>query len=456
MAEKVKFGSKIGLVAATVGSAVGLGNVWRFPAEAQAGGGAAFLLIYILCVALLGIPVMVSEFALGRGGGSDAVGVFRKLAPRSPWWITGALALTASYLILCFYMVVAGWTVEYLWQSVGGDLYSGVNAATSAGEMHDTFASRMDDYICGAWDPLVNTYIMIGLNMAVLMLGVRKGIERMSNVLMPVLFVLLVIFCCVAVSMPGAGAGLEFFFKPDFSKITPHTVINALGQAFFSLSLGMGILITYASYFPRDTRLTRTATVVSALDLLVAIMMGVIIFPTIMSYGLEGETLRGATLVFVTLPEVFAHMPLSRFWSALFFLLLSVAALTSTISVAEVTIAFCQNHFGMRRVKACLVVLLPLLLFSTLSSLSLGVLSDVKIFGMVIFDFLDNFATNILLPVVAMLTCIYLGWRAPRGFMGNEITNGGTLRSRALPAIMFIIRWIAPVLILVIFIAQFL
>lgn len=458
MADKVTFSSRVGLIAATVGSAVGLGNVWRFPAEAQAGGGAAFLIIYIGCVVLLGIPVMVSEFALGRGASSDAVGVFKKLAPDSNWWVVGALAILASYLIVCFYMVVAGWTLEYLWQSLTGALYgSGTSDihSLSNDSLKGIFAERMNTYIVGTADPLIATYIMIGLNLAVLMLGVRKGIERISNVLMPLLFVLLIVFCCVALTLPKATEGLEFFFKPDFSKVTPRIVIDALGQAFFSLSLGMGILITYSSYFPKDTRLTRTATIVSTLDLLVAVLMGVIIFPTVMSFGLGNESLEGATLVFVTLPEVFAHMPFTRLWSTLFFLLLSVAALTSTISISEVTIAFFENRFGLKRIKACLLVLLPLFVFSTLCSLSLGVLDGWRIAGLNLFDFLDTFATNLLLPMVAFLTCLYLGWRSPKGFMEGEITNRGTLRSRMLPAIMFIIKWLAPALILLIFVFQF-
>lgn len=457
MAEKPKFASRVGLIAATVGSAVGLGNVWRFPAEAQAGGGAAFLLVYVVCVLLLGIPVMVGEFAVGRGGNSDAVGAFMKLSPKSKWWITGVIALLASYCILCFYMVVAGWTLEYLFQSIGGGLYpSGVELAEATNTGLKTwFGDRMSSFIYSAGAPLWNTYIMIGLNLIILMLGVRKGIERISNILMPLLFLLLIIFCCVALTLPGAADGLSFFFRPDFSKITPTVIINALGQAFFSLSLGMGILITYASYYPKNTRLTRTATVVSGLDLLVAILMGVIIFPTLMTFGLDGETVEGATLVFVTLPEVFAHMPGTEFWSSLFFLLLTVAALTSTISVSEVTIAFFENRFGFKRINACLIVLLPLFIFSTLCSLSLGSVPELNIFGKSLFDFLDNFATNILLPIVAFLTCVYLGWKAPKGFLKSELTNGGALHSKILPCIALIIRWIAPALILVIFITQF-
>lgn len=401
---------------------------------------------------------MVSEFALGRGGKSDAVGVFRTISPGKKWWITGLIAVVASYMVLCFYMVVAGWTFEYLWQSVTGNLYA-PDAGEAVGSLVDykvRFADRMHAYIQEDWRPLINTYIMIGLNLLVLMAGVQKGIERLSNLLMPLLFVILLIFCAVALSLPEAGSGLKYFFAPDFSRLTAKVVIGALGQAFFSLSLGMGILVTYSSYFPKDTKLTRTAITVSVLDLLVAVMMGIIIFPAVMSFGLEGEAVQGTTLVFVTLPEVFAHMPMTQLWSVLFFLLLFVAALTSTISIAEVTIAFFQDRLNMRRITACVAVLLPLFVFSTLCSLSLGSLDDVRIFGKTIFDFFDTFATNVLLPIVAMTTCIYLGWFAPKRFMEDQITNGGTVRSWVLRPLLFIVRWVAPVLIFIILISPLL
>lgn len=295
MAVKNEFSSKIGLVAATVGSAVGLGNIWRFPAEAQAGGGAAFLLVYILCVCVLGIPVMLAEFSIGRAGGTDAIGAFRKLSPGKAWWMVGALAILTSYLILSFYMVVAGWTFEYMWQSITGGLYAPVGDTAGLSDIaaYDIqFAEKMHTFIQGDTDPLINTYIMIGLNLTVLIGGVSKGIERLSNVLMPLLFLLLVVFCCVSLSLPEAGAGLEFFLRPDFSKITPTVWLNALGQAFFSLSLGMGILITYSAYYPRDTRLTGTAMTVSLLDMLVAVMMGIIIFPAVTTFGLGGPLAR--------------------------------------------------------------------------------------------------------------------------------------------------------------------
>ena len=250
MSDKAQFSTKIGLIAATVGSAVGLGNVWRFPSETQANGGAAFLLIYIGCVLILGIPVMLAEFSLGRAGGSDAVGSLKRLSPGKKWWIAGALAILTSYLILCFYMVVAGWTFEYMWQSITGYLYEPIAGNSSYDAQ---FTTRMQEFITHDSDPLINTYIMIAMNLAILVFGVKKGIERLSNILMPMLFILLLIFCWVSLSLPKAGEGLEFFLNPDFSKITPSVVVRALGQAFFSLSLGMGILITYSSYYPKET-----------------------------------------------------------------------------------------------------------------------------------------------------------------------------------------------------------
>ncbi len=450
---KVKFNTRIGLIAATVGSAVGLGNIWRFPAETQTNGGAAFLLVYILCMLVLGIPVMLAEFSLGRGGHGDAESVFRKLRPGSKWWLAGSLAILASYLILTFYMVVAGWTFEYLWQSITGDLYSSANCSSSM--LESSFHEKMESYICSDFSPLVNTYVLILINLIILLRGVQKGIERMSNIMMPVLFVLLLVFAGVSLSMPGASDGLEYFFKPDFSKIDTGVIVNALGQSFFSLSLGMGILITYSSYYPKTTKLVPTALTVSILDLLVAVLMGMIIFPAVASFGLGESDLRGTTLVFVTLPEIFARMPATQLWSILFFLLLLVAALTSTISISEVSVAWVQDRFKKSRFKACMIVLLPLFVLSAVCSLSFGSLNGIKLFGMSIFDFLDNLATNIMLPLVSILVCIFIGWFVDKGFLRKEITNNGSVSNHFYPFVSFVIRYVAPPLLLLILLAAF-
>ena len=443
------FKSKIGLIAATVGSAVGLGTVWRFPAETQANGGAAFLIIYLACAFLLGVPVMLAEFSLGRAGRSDASGLFSKLSPGTPWWMTGAGAILVSYLIMMFYMVVGGWTLEYLVGSLNGDLFSIPAEATDT--VRDSFyATKMQEYVHTPLYPAAATAVFVVLNLVVLIGGVQKGIERMSNIALPLFFMLLLVVCAVSLSLPGAGAGVKFFLNPDFSKITAATVIGALGQALFSLSLGMGILITYASYFPDNTRLGRTSITVVLLTLLVAILMGLIIFPAVSSFGLTDHEMAGTTLIFVTLPEVFGRMPGCVVWASLFFLLLAIAALTSTVSMAEVAVKYLQDHFGVRRIPAAIIVVMPMALLSAVCSLSFSSLSSFTIAGHTIFSGLDALTNNIMLPAVALLTCIYAGWFAPKGLLKAQLSNDGTIRTRLCGIVIFIIRWLSPLVILAI------
>lgn len=446
MSSKTKFSSKIGVIAATVGSAVGLGTVWRFPNEVQANGGSVFLIAYLFAVLLMGIPVMLSEFSIGRGSGADTITSFKKLTPGKPWWLIGVFAVLAPYLILMYYLVVAGWTVEYLWLSLTGGLYEGMGASPT-----QHFSAVMQSATSSTWSPIIWTLVMIALNILILMKGVQKGIERMSNLLMPLLFVILLVFCCVSLSLPGAMEGVEFFLRPDFSKLNPGVLISAVGQAFFSLSLGMGILITYSSYFPKTTNLPRTATKVSALVFLVAVMMGLIIFPAVKAFGIEGET-QGAALIFVTLPQIFMELPFPQFWSSLFFFLLLVATLTSTVSIAEVAIAYLCDTFHMSRRKSCLIVLLPMVLFSSVCSLSLGVLSDVRVFGLNIFDLIDYTTSNIMLPLVAFAVCIYVGYGLPKSFFFKELSNDGSLKSRMTAVYYFLIRYVSPLLLLTVFI----
>lgn len=452
MAGNSEFSSRVGIIAATVGSAVGLGNVWRFPAETQANGGAAFLLVYVLCVLLFGIPVMLGEFSIGRAGRSDAIDSYRKLSPGTYWWISGFMGILCSYLILTFYMVVSGWTLEYLFQSVSGELFTPIPGVEEGSNLQ--FADRMEEYVSGIWPPMIWTWITVLICGVVLCMGVQKGIERVSNILMPVLFLILIVLCVTSLTLPKASEGLKYFFSPDFSKITPKVVISALGQAFFSLSLGMGTLITYGSYFKKNTNLTHTAITVSLLDMSVAILVGMIIFPGVMSFGLEGESFGGSALVFVTFPEIFNRMWCPQLWSSLFFILLSVAALTSSISIAEVSIAYFSNYFKMKRIPATCLVLVPLILLSAISSLSNGVLSDYKIFGYTFFGACDAFTANILMPLGALIMAVYVGWFAPKGLMKDQLTNGGTLRNRLAGPVMFLLKWVTPGLIIVIFAAS--
>lgn len=446
------FGSKIGVIAATVGSAVGLGNVWRFPSLAQSNGGAAFLVLYLLSMVLMGIPVMLAETSLGRAGRSDSVGVFKRLTPKSRWWITGVIGVVASYIILSYYMVVAGWTLEYIYQSATGWLFEGTtNTATDS----TLYQQKMSEMISSGWNPLLWTYIVIVINLLILLKGVQKGIETMSNIMMPMLFVILIVFVGVAMTLPNTKEGLEFFLKPDFSKINIDVVMAALGQAFFSMSLGMGILVTYSSYYPKDVKLASTSFTVTGLNFLVAFMMGLIIFPAVMSFNvvINPDSLSGTTLVFVTLPEVFNYMDMPRFWAVMFFTLLFLAAVTSTISIAEVSIAFVRDRFHTSRVKACFVVLLPIFITSAVCSLSLGAVPWLKIGGMAVFDFLDAMTTNVLLPISAFCICIYVGWVMRKQFLHDELTNYGSFRSSLAPAVAFLIKWVCPILIAMILVS---
>lgn len=443
--ESNQFRSKIGLIAATVGSAVGLGNIWRFPAEVQAGGGAAFLLVYIICVAVLGIPVMVAEFSLGRAGRTDAIGAYAAVTPdHRRWKAVGMLSVLTAFLISAFYMVVTGWTLEYFTQSITGDLYN-TDAATTATDTADYFSEKMQTYIGSGPRPWGFACSAIVINAIVLLMGVSKGIERASNILMPIMFILLLVFCGVALNLPDASRGLEFFLKPDFSKITPTTCLRALGQAFFSLSLGMGILVTYSGYYPPETRLTRTAIQVSALDLLVAVLMGIIIFPAISSFGLEDHGLTGTTLVFVTLPEIFMQLPGSAIWSTLFFLLLAIAAITSTVSITEVATRTLQDRLHLSRRSAVGILTLPLLALGSWCAIDSTV-----------FNLLDFATANFMLPIAAIVLCLYMGWVAPKRLLRDQMTNLGHNRSRLFAPILFIIRYLAPPLIFLVLISPLL
>ena len=356
----------------------------------------------------------------------------------------GYIGILASVLILGYYLVISGWTLEYLFRAITNDL---------AGKTAAEFRAEQNAFIQSDFRPLLWTYIFLFINYIILSRGVQKGIEKMSNILMPLLFVILLVFCVRSLTLPGSSEGLSFFLHPDFSKITPQVIIRAMGQAFFSLSLGMGILITYSSYFTAKTHLIKTATTVAILDTSVAILSGIIIFPAVFSCGLD--PVAGPDLVFVTLPNVFNQMPVSALWSTLFFLLLTVAALTSTVSLFEVSIAFLINYLNMSRKKATRIMMLVIAVLSTVSSLSIGSWSDIRIFGKTLFDACDYFSAIILLPVGGLLISIFIGWFLKKNISREELTNRNKLHEPLFSAIFFCIKYIAPIIIILIFLSGF-
>ena len=416
------FGSKIGAVLVAAGSAIGLGSIWRFPYIAGENGGGAFVLLYFICVLILGIPVMLAEFSVGTHTRKGPVSAYAQL---SKWWKPlGYNSIIVSILISGFYYIVAGWALYYFVASLDGTLYSGV-------EFHSIFENFRT-----SWREPIYTMLFILATHIVVARGVRKGLERTAELVMPILFVMLLVMAVRSAMMPGMAEGYEFFFKPDFRKaFTVKTIVSAIGQAFFSLSIGLGCLITFSSYFKKGTNLSTTAWSSSMLTFLVGVLAGMIIFPAVFSVkGLEPT--QGPTLLFETLPFVFKGMSMPQLWSALFFLLIALAALTSTITFHEVITQYFQDYAHLsRRVGA------------TMASGISVIVSIICLKWQEMFDLFDSISANVLMPIGGLLTAVFAGWVFSRSAFRNEISNGGTLRAPLFGVLRFLLRWISPLLI---------
>ncbi|MBQ2456679.1 MAG: sodium-dependent transporter [Bacteroidaceae bacterium] len=441
------FGSRLGVILASAGSAVGLGNIWRFPTEVGRNGGAAFILVYLCCVFLLALPVMISEFIVGRSSRSNTVGAYRTLAPGKPWVVAGFMGVLGGILVLSFYSVVAGWTLHYTIQSFGLKLMGNQDF----GEVFNTFVTN-------PWKPLVYQFVFLLLTHFVVARGVESGIERFSKVMMPVLLVIILLLSCFSLTLPGARDGLTFLLKPDFSKVTTKVVLSAMGQAFFSLSVGIGCLATYASYFKRETRLVNSALSVCAIDSMVAILSGFIIFPAAFSVaGVQVDS--GPGLVYITLPHVFnmvfENIPfIGYLFSGLFYILLLLAALTSTISMHEIATAFFRENYKLSRRVSATVVTLICLLLGTACCLSFGPWSEVKIWGMGFFDLFDFLTAKFMMPLGGILITMFVEWYLDRKLVVDELTNGGTLKVRGLSFLLFLVRWVAPIGVGIVFLNE--
>lgn len=449
--ERENFGSKIGAILAAAGSAVGLGNVWRFPIETGQNGGAAFIIIYIVCILVLGLPIMISEFLIGRYTHSNTAGAYRILSDGSPWKWVGRLGVFTGWFILCYYSVVGAWTMHYTFLSAD-NAFSGVPATE--------FGAVFEEFVSSPWMPTVWLVIFVGVIHIVITRGVQSGIEKSAKVMMPVLFIITVLLTICSVTLPGASKGIEFLLMPDWSKVTSTVVLQAMGQAFFSLSLGMGCLCTYASYFDKTTPLAKTAVNVSIIDTLIAIMAGFIIFPSVFNIGMNpNEVGVGASLTFISLPNVFQQAfgdgsILAILFSTAFYFLLFVAALTSAISLHEVATAYVTEEFHLSRKKGASIVTITILLLGLLCSLSFGPLSHVTLFDRNIFSLFDDFSGMILLPLGGMLISIFAGWVLDRQLYRDEISNGGDLKTPYFKLLVFSLRYIAPIAIGLVFLGQ--
>jgi neurotransmitter:Na+ symporter, NSS family len=439
-ANRDSFGSRFGVIAATAGSAIGLGNIWRFPYVAGENGGGAFLIIYLGFILVIGIPVMLSEFTIGRSAQRNVFGSFKKLAPGKPWYLIGLMGVGAAFMILAFYTAVAGWTLEYIFQSVVNG-FEGL----SSNQLNDMFYS----FIGTPWRPLLWFFVFMALTAAIIMSGVQKGIEKYTKILMPMLLVLLFILVVRSVTLPGAASGISFLFKPDFSKITPSTILEALGQAFFSLSIGMGTLITYGSYIQKNDNLGNTAVSVAFADTFIAILAGLAIFPAVFAFGIEPGS--GEGLVYITLPNIFQQMPGGYFFSLTFFILLGVAALTSTISVLEVIVAFFSEELGLKRKAATWLATSSVSILGVMCVLSSSTMADVQIFGFTVFDLMNFTSANILLPLGGFFIVIFVAWFLGRDKAKEELSNNGLLKVKYMPFLMFVVKFLAPLAIAFIF-----
>ncbi len=443
MGARESFGSKFGVIAATVGSAIGLGNIWRFPYVAGENGGGAFLLVYLSLIFAVGVPVMLSEFVIGRAAKQNAVGSFRTLAPGKLWYLVGFMGVAAAFMILAFYTAVAGWTLEYIYQS----LINGF-AGKSPAELTLMFA----EFTESSFRPVLWFFVFMALTAYIIFSGVKNGIEKSTKILMPLLFIILMILIVRSVTLPGAIEGIKFLFKPDFSKIDTNTVLVALGQSFFSLSVGMGTLITYASYMPKENHLGSTAVAVAFTDLFIAILAGIAIFPAVFAFGIQPEA--GTGLVFIALPNIFQQMAGGFFFSLIFFVLLAVAALTSTISLLEVIVAFFTEELQLTRRSATWVATAVTSIFGVMAALSGGPLSGVQLFGLNIFQLLEFTSANVLLPLGGLLIVLFLAWFYGRDRLKAELSNQGALKVHYFGLFLFAIRFLAPLAIAFIFLRE--
>ena len=446
--ERAKFGSKMGVILATAGSAIGLGNVWRFPYMAGENGGAAFIIFYILCVVILGLPCMVSEFIIGRHAQANTARAYNKVSGKRIWTLVGCLSVLTGFLITSYYAVVSGWCLQYIYASLMGHLDGDP----------EYFKQYFVNFSADPVKPIVWTVAILGITHLVIQHGVRDGIEKASKMLMPTLFVLLLVLVVSSCMLPNAIAGIEFLFKPDFSKVTPDVLLSALGQAFYSMSIGMGCLCTYASYFSRHTNLLRSAVQIGLIDTFVAILAGLMIFPAAFSVGVSPDS--GPSLIFITLPNVFQQafggMPVVGYVvSLLFYALLSLAALTSLISLHEVSTAFFHEELHIGRKKAALIVTASCSVLGAFCSLSLGGYEVMSFLGKTLFDIFDFVTGQVFLPVCGFLTCLLVGWYLPHKLVRDEFTNWGTLRGKFFHIYLFAIKYLCPACILIIFLHQF-
>ena len=439
--ERVGFSSGFGVLAATLGSAVGLGNIWKFPYLTGANGGAGFLLVYVLATLLVALPVMMAEISLGRVAKANPISALQALAPkRQPWWLIGVAGMLAAFLILSFYSEVVAWVFAYVVKALRGSILSSDPQVTEAA--FNALISDPLQSLLWQWGVLV----FIG---GILLLGVTKGIEAMTKKLMPILFLLLLLLCAVSLSLDKAWEGLAFLFQPDLSKITASVVLTAMGLAFFKLSIGMGTMMTYGSYFRDDQNIPLTTVRVMSADLCISMLAGIAIFPAVFTFGFAPTA--GPALVFITIPAVFSQIPMGQGLMVVFFVLAAIAATGAMLSLMEVPVVILHERLGLSRPKATLLTIGLLAVLGSSCALSNSALADFKLFGMTMFDLFDYVSSNIILPAGGIFIALFVGWVWGVDKFSRSLTNQGQLHNQKLAQVVFfLLRYVSPALILVV------
>jgi len=439
-----KFSSGLAVFFATLGSAVGLGNIWKFPYLTGQYGGGAFLLVYFCCILFVGLPIMLGEFYIGRKARKNAVGALKQLKPGTSWKNIGIMGVGAAYMIMFFYSCVAGWVYFYLFKAISGDFI---------GITMETAKAQFGSVIMGPISPIIWQFIVMAVVASILAMGVKQGIEKITKTLMPLLFVLIIICDIRALTLPGAAEGVTFLFHVDFNQLTAAAILTALGLAFFKLSLGMGTMITYGSYFTEDNNMFGTAVKVALSDTLVSMLAGLAIFPTVFSFGMEPGA--GPGLLFMTIPLVFSQMPFGSFLLVAFFFLTAIAATTAMLSLVEVPVAYWSEERGMPRKKAAVVNAVIIAVIGVLATLSVdkaSMLGNITFFGMGFFDFFDYISSNILLPLGGLFIALMMGYAIKREEVVMELSNNGKLKIAKLVSVyFFLIRYVTPLLLIVVF-----
>jgi len=450
MKERENFGSRITVIMALAGSAIGLGNIWRFPYLVGQDGGAAFVILYVAATLVFSLPIFFAESIIGRRSGKNCRGAFIELGKGTKWPYLGFLMVFTPLWIVSYYSVVGGWSLEYLLQALRLDFIH-----TSPDAMSGSF----ERFISRAKAPLACHLVFLAATVTIVAFGVKSGIEKFSKICLPVLFVLVVLIAVYSLTLPGAQKGVAYLFKPDFSKVTFKTCLDALGQSFYSLSLGMGIIITYSSYVSKKENLLVSGVGTAVSDLLFALLAGLAIMPAVFAAGIEPGS--GPGLIFDTLPYIFAQMGLeapiiSSIAAILFFVTILFAALTSSVSLIEVGVAYLTEERGFKRGWACVLLFVLTGAIGGVCSLSFGPLAGTKVLGMGLFDFADTFASNVLLTLGGLLVVLFVGWKMSRADVFDEFTNGGTKKRNVVvfKSVWFLMRYVAPVGVAILFISN--